>query len=192
MSPSAPPLPSGDRHSRTALDQRARPSRRPGSRASSARVATAAARPPTTPVDRSRERVAHEQQEREDLVVGGHDHHPQHHHQQGLQRAPPGEVDLLEAPVAEGRDHEEREHVGAHGDGALDPPGQLHALQDDDRAHGERRPRRGWASPTKKRLSTVPVCTLKRARRSAPQIDEERRPEPGRARQCDQREASTG
>ncbi len=46
-----------------------------GSRASSVGVATAGARPPTTPVDRSREGVAHEEQEREDLVVGGHHHH---------------------------------------------------------------------------------------------------------------------
>src|SRR5919106_1520138 len=137
--------------------------------------------------DRTRERVTAEDQEQEDLVHGRHDHAGQHHRQQRLDRPAPGEVDLLERPVAERGDHQQRQQIGRHGDRDADGASRLVALQqDDERGDDAGRGRRGEAHEEPAVHGAGLHVEASQAERAADH--EQEGPEPGSAPQRLQRE----
>src|SRR5437016_3211391 len=81
------------------------------------------------PPQRPGQGIAGEQHEQEQLVVRRNDHDRQHDHEQRSHRPAPSEVDLLEAPVAERRDHHQRHDVAADGDGDFQFLRHLAAVQ---------------------------------------------------------------
>src|SRR5262245_21769073 len=74
---------------------------------------------------RTAQDVGREQEEQEPLRMRGHDQHREDDEQQYAGRAPTREVDLLEAVVAKGRDHQDRDDVRPGRDGRPLPLLQL-------------------------------------------------------------------
>src|SRR6266851_3397275 len=91
---------------------------------------------------RAAQHVGGEEQEQEPLGMGGHDQHPQHHQHQHPGGPAAGEVDLLEAVVAEGGHHQDRHQIGPRRDDRPEPAGDLVVTQEQHhRGHDARRGR---------------------------------------------------
>src|SRR5262252_6834778 len=80
---------------------------------------------------RAAQQVEGEEDEEEPLRMGGDNEHAENHEHQHLGGPAAREVDLLEAVVAKGRDHEEGDDHRAHRDGRGQPAGHHHPLQEE-------------------------------------------------------------
>src|SRR6266540_1358688 len=90
------------------------------------------------------QQVEREEDEQEPLRMGGHDEHAEHHEHEDLGGPAAREVHFLEAVVAEGRDHEERDDHRTHAHGRGLPARHLHAFEKEGGGGDDtRRGRRG-------------------------------------------------
>src|SRR5499427_8832043 len=80
---------------------------------------------------RAAQQVEGEEDEEEPLRMGGDNEHAENHEHQHLGGPAAREVDLLEAVVAKGRDHEEGDDHRAHRDVRGQPAGHHHPLQEE-------------------------------------------------------------
>src|SRR5262245_2973101 len=109
----------------------------------------------------------------------GDDHDRQHHHEQRPYRPAPSEIDLLEAPVAERRHHQQRHDVAADGDGDFQFPRHFAAVQDEDRGGDDACG--GWGRQAHEEPSVHRTrLHVEAGQPEGTTDDEEERPEPGR------------
>src|SRR3990170_3388674 len=130
--------------------------------------------------------VEPEQGEEEELVVRGDDEHPEHDQQQDPQPMAPGEIHLLEAPVAEGGDHQHGHDIRGGADGEQSPACDLLVRQEEHRGGRQSRGRRRRQSHEKAAVQQ-PGVDVEAGQPDRPADDEQERGEPGGPSQLRQR-----